>query len=58
MMTEQELIRKLHTDVEWCYNIFEHLEEVLRSEESKIDKEVLATMKFLVKQGMKVRRED
>lgn len=57
-MTEQELVKKLYTDVEWCYSVFEHLEEVLRSEENKIDKEVLVTMKFLVKQGMKVRREE
>jgi hypothetical protein len=54
-----EQVVKLNADLEWCHNIFDHMEDILKHvEENKIDKVTLDTLRWLVKQGKKFRREE
>ena len=46
---------KLHADLNWCINIFERLDETLKS--SSIGIGELKSIEWLVKQGLKIKRE-
>lgn len=46
---------KLHADLNWCINIFERLDETLKS--SSIGIGEIKYIEWLVKQGLKVKKE-
>lgn len=56
-MTKSELeFLKNNADINWCVDIFKRIEEIINDPQFKI--EDLSQIQYLVKQGLKVKRED
>jgi hypothetical protein len=59
MEDKDNQILKLTNDVSWCINILERIDEFLSNQSpDEFTVEDLRAIEWLVKQGLKVRRED
>jgi hypothetical protein len=59
MEDKDNQILKLTNDVSWCINILERIDEFLSNQSpDEFTVEDLRAISWLVKQGLKVRRED
>lgn len=59
-MSDMQDTVRLQADVEWCYSVFEHMDIVVKDMQkapNDIKPQDIDTLAFLIKQGMKVKRE-